>query len=84
MKNSDFSTDLQYKYRFEYNKKCTSLIENELDYVFEGKIQDRIINPNKEEVNEIKWVSLDDLSINMEMSPEVYTSWFKLIISNYR
>lgn len=79
-----FSTDLQYKYRFEYNKRCTSLIENELDYVFEGKIQDRIINPNKEEVNEIKWISLDDLSINMEMSPEVYTSWFKLIISNYR
>lgn len=79
-----FSTDLQYKYCFEYNKKCTSLIENELDYVFEGKIFDHMINPNKEEVNEIKWIALDDLSRDMEMYPEVYTSWFKLIIRNYR
>lgn len=79
-----FSTALQYKYSFEYNKKCTPLIENELDYVFEGKILDYIINPNKEEVNEIKWIALDDLPRDMEMHPDIYTSWFKLIISNYR
>jgi len=29
-----------------------------------------------------KWITLDDLKLDMDINPEIYTSWFKIILGN--
>ncbi len=56
--------------------------ENEYDHVFLGGYEgDPLINPD--EVNDYKWINLDDLKKDMQDNPEKYTFWFKKIIKEF-
>ena len=53
------------------------LIEHEFDHVFFGESDEHpIINPD--EVASWKYMSLDDISLDMKAHPEQYTEWFKI------
>ena len=53
------------------------LIEHEFDHVWIGQSDDEPII-NHEEVESWKYMSLDDLSKDIEEHPEHYTEWFKI------
>ena len=58
------------------------LTEHELDHVMVGYFND---NPviNKEEVESFKWMTLENVKIDIENFPENYTEWFKIIFKEY-
>lgn len=58
------------------------LTEHELDHVLVGQYE---ANPiiNKEEVMDYKWLTLQDLKMDMDKHPESYTAWFKIILNEY-
>ena len=64
-----------YKAKFD-----NGLTENEYDYVLVWKYSWEEINPNPNEVMNYKWISLDDLKIDIKNNPEKYTPWMKIII----
>ncbi len=75
-----FDCDLQeaftLKYRAELDK---GLIENEIDHVFIGEYDGEVII-NPDEVDEYAWVTLNDVILEVENSPEKFTYWFRLLI----
>jgi isopentenyl-diphosphate delta-isomerase len=65
-------------FSFIYKKKFSNgLTEHELDHVFLGKYDDAP-NINREEVEDWKYMSLDDIQTDIELNPEKYTAWFKI------
>ena len=59
--------------------------EFELDYLYLAKIMDKKfisdnIKYNKDEVNNIKFIYLDELIEDIKNNPNKYTPWFKIII----
>jgi isopentenyl-diphosphate delta-isomerase, type 1 len=64
-----------YKVEFEDN-----LFENEFDHVFIGKYDGEVI-PNKEEVDDFKWVDINHIKEDIRVNPEKYTYWFKTLIN---
>ena len=78
------TTDLSHKFHFIYKANVgQNLWEHELDHVFVGEYEGEF-NLNKEEVAEVKYISLEDLDRDMTASPENYTEWFKIILAEYR
>ena len=79
-----FKTGLQEIFSFIYEAKFdNNLTEHEVDHVFKGIYNtDPVIN--KEEVNDFKWIKLDDLIKDIEKQPENYTTWFRIIIKKYQ
>jgi isopentenyl-diphosphate delta-isomerase type 1 len=51
------------------------LVENEIDHVLIGNIDQSLINPNPEEVQNFKWISLQDLKIELAKNPSQFTAW---------
>ena len=75
-----FDCALKEIFSFSYRVKfANGLIENEIDHVFVGKYDDRI-ESNKEEIEDYKWVSLDELKKDVKKNPKKYAYWFKLIL----
>ena len=75
---------LNESFSFIYKAKFSNnLIEHELDHVLVGEIENYNLSFNKDEINSVKWVSLGDLSTDIEKSPEEYTEWFKIILREY-
>lgn len=51
--------------------------EYEYDTVLEGEVDESIIlNPNPEEVAELKWIDLGELALTMEQNPDSFAPWF--------
>lgn len=65
-----------FRYRVEFDN---GLIEHEIDHVFVGRYDGKIF-PNKDEIEEIRWVPLDQLEIEMNEHPEAFTFWFRLLM----
>ena len=82
----DFIGDLQFVKIFEYQTQVGDLIENEIDYIFTGEIDDDIANIskniNKNEAEEVKFMSLNELKNDIKTNSELYTEWLKLILNN--
>ena len=58
------------------------LTEHELDHVMIGYSNDEPkINP--EEVESWKWMKIGDVKKDMELHPEIYTVWFKIIFDKF-
>ena len=71
-----------FAFKFIYKTPLDKdLIEHELDYVFIGTFDGRPVI-NKEEVAEWKFMSLSALKIDIRISPEIYTVWFRLIVDH--
>ena len=82
----DFTGDLHLMKVFEYQTQVGDLIENEIDYIFTGEIDDNIANIskniNKNEVEEVKFLSSNELKNDIKTNSNLYTEWLKLILNN--
>ena len=38
---------------------------------------------NKDEVADWKWMTLEDVKADIEIKPEIYTAWFKIIFEKF-
>tara|TARA_R110002074_G_scaffold42236_3_gene111187 strand:+ start:1894 stop:2412 length:519 start_codon:yes stop_codon:yes gene_type:complete len=74
-----FSTDLKEVFSFVYKAPFDNgLTEHELDHVMVGDFNgEPKINP--EEVESYKWMTLDAVKNDIEINPDDYTAWFKII-----
>lgn len=79
-----FDSDLKEIFSFKYraDNLIGGLIENELDHVFVGFVDEVVVNPNPEEVAEYKWVMMDELKKDILLFPEKYTEWLKIIMAS--
>ncbi|MBA5630030.1 isopentenyl-diphosphate Delta-isomerase [Moheibacter lacus] len=78
-----FDCELEEKFHFIYKAQLGErLFEHELDHVFVGQY-DGAISINPEEVEETKWVSMEELELDMKNNPENYTIWFRIIFDEY-
>ena len=78
-----FVCDLKEVFSFVYKAPFDNgLTEHEFDHVMVGTYN---INPviNKEEVENFKWMTVDDVKTDMENYPENYTAWFRIIFDRY-
>jgi isopentenyl-diphosphate delta-isomerase len=77
-----FDTELTSVFSFIYKAKDekSGLTEHELDYVFTGTYDGKVI-PDSLEIESYQWVPMDVLSQWMESSPGMFTEWFKLIVA---
>ena len=74
--------DLAYVGRFRYQaRQDETWIEREVDHLLVGRVSDLSVNPNPNEVAEVRWVSHDDLeSMLIEEDPEhPVAPWFRCI-----
>ena len=71
--------DLEELFSFIYKAPFDNgLTEHELDHVMIGySEQSPVIN--KEEVEDWKWMGMDDIKTDISTQPEAYTAWFKII-----
>ena len=72
----------EFFYKFTYRSGLDkNLIEHEIDYVYIGTF-DGIPAINLEEVEDWKFVSLEDLRLAIDSNPQDYTYWFKVIVGH--
>ena len=78
-----FITDLKDTISFIYKAPFDNgLTEYEFDHILVGRYEeDPILNP--EEAAAFKWMSLEDVKKDMEINPQLYTAWFKIIFDKY-
>lgn len=78
-----FETPLQELFHFIYKAPFDNgLTEHELDHVMIGKYN-QAPKVNSEEVESWKWMSIDDIKIDMIQNPAIYTVWFKIIFTEF-
>ncbi|MFN3135992.1 MAG: isopentenyl-diphosphate Delta-isomerase [Candidatus Kryptonium sp.] len=65
-----------------YKLEVGDLIEHELNTLFFGFYTGKI-EPNPDEVADIKFVKLDSLLSDVKRNPKLYTPWFHLILNHY-
>jgi isopentenyl-diphosphate delta-isomerase len=76
--------ELEEKFWFIYKADVgQNLWEHELDHVFVGNYEGDF-NLNKEEVAEVRYISLENLNLELENNPENFTEWFKIILEEYK
>lgn len=71
-----------FAYKFIYKAYLDqNLIEHECDHIFTG-VFDGTPQPNPEEVEDWRYVSMKDLKEEIKNSPEQFTTWFLLILDH--
>ena len=80
----DFNSELEFIDIFSYKANVDNgLVENEVDYIYKGVVE---IEPkfhfNENEVEEVKFIKIDELKKDIFLKPEKYTTWLKLICEN--
>lgn len=63
-----------YKVNFQ-----NSLTENEYDHVFIGTYDGEIV-PNENEVEDYKWIDIDEVKRDIKNNGHLYTFWFKSVL----
>lgn len=75
-----FDCDMREAFAFEYQAPMDhGLTEHEYDHVVLGTYEGEP-RPNPEEVQDWKWMDLDELKQDMKRNPSVYTPWAKMVI----
>jgi len=78
-----FDCGLKEKFVFHYRAEFDNgLIENEIDHVFVGKYDKEVV-PNAKEVGDFKFMGLEDIKKDIIINPNIYTPWFKIIITEH-
>ena len=82
----NITTQLQPKFHFIYKADVgNGLWEHELDHVFVAEWSSNdSIQPNPEEVSEVRFISLNNLDPELMDHPEHFTEWFKIILKEYK
>jgi isopentenyl-diphosphate delta-isomerase len=83
MEEMGFAVDLKETISFIYKAPFDNgLTEHEFDHVMVGHFNSEpTINP--EEVEAWKWMTLEAVKIDIELNPELYTEWFKIIFDKF-
>ncbi|KUJ56661.1 isopentenyl-diphosphate Delta-isomerase [Chryseobacterium aquaticum] len=77
-------TELSEKFNFIYKADVGGgLWEHELDHVFTG-IYNEDFHLNENEVQEVRYISMQDLNREITETPEKFTEWFKIILEEYK
>ncbi|HQE34820.1 isopentenyl-diphosphate delta-isomerase [Flavobacterium alvei] len=78
-----FETSLKELFHFIYKAPFDNgLTEHELDHVMIGYYNySPKINPD--EVENWKWMSIEAVAKDMQLHPEIYTVWFKIIFDEF-
>jgi isopentenyl-diphosphate Delta-isomerase len=74
--------ELSFAFKFVYKATLeNNLIEHEMDHVFIGMYDG---NPriNTDEVEDWKFISMDELRLDLTQNPDRYTTWFRLIVDH--
>ena len=78
-----FVSDLEESISFIYKAPFDNgLTEHEFDHVMIGYYNDEP-KINFDEVSDWKWMSLEDVKVDIAMHPELYTEWFKIIFDKF-
>jgi len=78
-----FNTELEELFHFIYKAPFDNgLTEHELDHVMIGYYNEAPLI-NYEEVEDWKWMKIEDIKNNMLLNPEIYTVWFKIIFDEF-
>ncbi len=78
-----FSTELKELFHFIYKAPFDNgLTEHELDHVMLGFYNGEP-KINSEEVESWKWMSIASIKSDMDLHPEHYTVWFKIIFDEF-
>ena len=78
-----FETGLKELFHFIYKAPFDNgLTEHELDHVMIGYYEEEP-KINSEEVENWKWMCIEDVRSDMQLHPEVYTVWFKIIFDEF-
>ena len=78
-----FVTNLKESISFIYKAPFDNgLTEHEFDHVLIGSYNDAPII-NVEEVADWKWMPLEQVKVEIELHPEKYTEWFKIIFDKF-
>jgi isopentenyl-diphosphate delta-isomerase len=78
-----FVCELEEKTSFIYKAPFDNgLTEHELDHIMVGYYNN---NPviNREEVESFQWMKIEDVKLDMDENPEIYTAWFKIIFEKF-
>ena len=81
------SRDLDLEDVFSFVYKATfdnGLTEHELDHVLVGKISSYTEEWDPEEVESVRWATLEEIALEMDQNPEHFTAWFRIIFNEYR
>ena len=74
-----FKTNLKEIFSFVYKAPFDNgLTEHELDHVMIGNFNG-IPKINPDEVASFKWMTLEAVKKDIELQPNIYTAWFKII-----
>lgn len=77
-----FTTSIEYIGQFIYKTEFENgLTEHELDHVFVGKFNGNPV-PDPQEVEDFKYIGVEELKADIKSNPEKYTVWFKKIVAN--
>ncbi len=82
----NLTVPLHFLFSFQYACSFSNgLAENEYDHVFVGRLNSSgdTLNPNPDEVSEIRYISEAQLRKEILDSPENFTEWFKLLLPHY-
>ena len=72
------SCHVEELFTFVYmNKFSDDLYEHELDHVLLGTCEGPFVI-NKEEVNDLKWISPKELERDLKKNPSKYACWFRI------
>jgi isopentenyl-diphosphate delta-isomerase len=78
-----FNTELKELFHFIYKAPFDNgLTEHELDHVMIGYYSGKP-EINTAEVEDWKWMKIEDIKSDMFLNPEIYTVWFKIIFDEF-
>jgi len=72
-----FDCELKELFGFVYKARLGDLYEHEYDHVLIGEY-DGEVKPNPEEVEDFKWVDVEEVKNDIKQNPDDYTYWFKI------
>ena len=77
------STELVDAFNFEYRETFeNNLTEHELDHVLVGYSEQNPIL-NQEEAKDYRWITWANLLEEIDLNPEKFTIWFKIILTKH-
>lgn len=88
MEEMGLKCQTHFRFKFTYKNDFEGgLVEHEVDHVFFG-ISDEKPSPNKEEVMDWKYISMNELQKDMETRSWLYTSWLRIcmpeVLTSYK
>ena len=78
-----FKTELKELFHFIYKAPFDNgLTEHELDHVMIGYYNQEP-DINTDEVESWKWMAIEDVQMDIQANPDIYTIWFKIIFDEF-